>query len=160
MARRISTSTSAAFFLFFSVADLRQVLEEVAAAVQEGSFVHWSMETDPTEAVPLTSPVGDCEEIDPGAVWPARFLAAACSVADCPDSKLKASNKFNGSLGIATVVAVSFCFFFSFASSSRAFWLSHSECCFEAEHWPILFSIYDQSPQIQTSKTALYIGAS
>lgn len=64
------------------------------------------------EAVPLTSPVGDCEEIDPGAVWPARFLAAACSVADYPNSKLKASNKFNGSLGTATLVAVIFWHFF------------------------------------------------
>eukprot|EP00434_Breviolum_minutum_P036263 symbB.v1.2.032127.t1/scaffold3806.1/size49987/4 len=62
-----------------------QVLEEVAAAVQE---------------------------IDPSAVWPARFLAAACSVADCPNSKLKIANKINGSLGTATVVAVSFWHFF------------------------------------------------
>lgn len=64
------------------------------------------------QAVPLTSPVGDCEEIDPSAVWPARFLAAACSVADCPNSKLKIANKISGSLGTATVVAVSFWHFF------------------------------------------------
>ena len=40
------------------------------------------MQTDPSELDPLTSPVGDCEEIDPGAVWSARFLAAACSLTD------------------------------------------------------------------------------
>ena len=69
------------------------------------------MQTDPSELDPLTSPVGDCEEIDPGAVWSARFLAAACSLTD-------------GELLISQIPSS------KFPMNSMVAGYSHSCCCF------------------------------